>query len=62
MRLQKDLCERYERELDPVFAASRLWVDDVIDPARTRSLISLGIGLAAHNPYTPRFTTGVIQV
>lgn len=62
MRLQKELLERYERELDPVFAASRLWVDDVIDPLRTRSLISLGIGLAAHNPHTPHFTTGVFQV
>jgi acetyl-CoA carboxylase carboxyltransferase component len=62
MSLQRDLCERYDRELDPLFAASRLWVDDVIDPVRTRSLISLGIGLAAHNPVIPHFNTGVFQV
>lgn len=62
LALQTSILERYERELDPLFAASRLWVDDVIDPVRTRELISLGIALASHNPVIPHFNPGVLQV
>ena len=54
--------ERYEAELDPLFAAARLWVDDIIDPAATRTIIDRGITLAAHNPDIPPFNPGVIQV
>ncbi len=54
--------QRYETELDPLFAASRLWIDDIIDPVATRTIIDRGITLAAHNPDIPQFNPGVIQV
>ncbi len=60
--LLDEIQSRYDEELDPLFAASRLWVDDVIDPLNTRSIISHGIGMASHNPSIPQFNTGVIQV
>lgn len=53
---------RYDQELDPLFAASRLWVDGVIDPLETRGVISRGIAMAANNPEVPQFNPGVIQV
>ncbi len=59
--LLKDIQARYEQELDPLYAASRLWVDDVIDPLETRPIISRGIAMAANNPTIPQFNPGVIQ-
>ncbi|MEW6511615.1 MAG: carboxyl transferase domain-containing protein [Bacteroidota bacterium] len=60
-QLLEDIQRRYERETDPYFAAARLWVDGIIDPAETRSVISMGIAMAGHNPDIPRFNPGVIQ-
>lgn len=52
---------RYAEQTSPYYAAARLWVDEIIDPARTRDWISTGIELADHNPEIPRFNAGVIQ-
>lgn len=60
-QLLADIQRRYERETDPYFAAARLWVDDIIDPADTRAVVSSGISLAVHNPEIPKFNPGVIQ-
>jgi 3-methylcrotonyl-CoA carboxylase beta subunit len=60
-QLLADIQRRYERETDPYFAAARLWVDGIIDPAETRAVVSTGISLAAHNPEIPKFSPGVIQ-
>jgi len=60
-RLLADIQRRYERETDPYFAAARMWVDGIIDPAETRAAVSEGISLAVHNPEIPKFNPGVIQ-
>lgn len=60
-RLLKEIQDRYEAELDPLFAAARLWVDGIIDPAETRELISRGIEMANCNPDVPRFNPGILQ-
>jgi 3-methylcrotonyl-CoA carboxylase beta subunit len=60
--LLNEISSRYTRELDPLFAAARLWIDDIIDPIDTRTIISRGIGMALHNPNIPRFNPGVLQV
>ena len=60
--LLREISGRYERQLDPLFAASRLWIDGIIDPADTRAIISRGIGMADNNPDIDRFNPGVIQV
>lgn len=57
----KEMQERYESELDPLFAAARLWVDAIIDPVETRAVISRGIGMANQNPEVPPFSPGVLQ-
>lgn len=52
---------RYEEQTTPYYAASRLWVDAIIDPADTRTWISMGIEAADHAPYTERYNVGAIQ-
>lgn len=59
--LLKEVQARYEQELDPLFAASQLWVDGVVDPLETRSIISRGIAMADNNPTIPQFNPGVLQ-
>ena len=60
-KLLSEIQNRYESELDPFFAAARLWVDGIIDPVETRAVISRGIEVANQNPEVPRFNPGVLQ-
>ena len=60
-KLLSEIQNRYESELDPFFAAARLWVDGIIDPVETRAVISRGIEVANQNPVVPRFNPGVLQ-
>lgn len=59
--LLKRITEKYEAETKAEYAAARLWVDDIIDPADTRMAISMGIEAANHAP-VEKFNVGVIQV
>jgi acetyl-CoA carboxylase carboxyltransferase component len=59
-KLLKEITDRYNEQLSPYYAASRLWVDAVIDPLETRHFISCGIEAANHAPLE-RFNPGVIQ-
>ncbi|MEZ4805611.1 MAG: carboxyl transferase domain-containing protein [Bacteroidia bacterium] len=54
------IMNRYERQLSPYYAASRLWVDGIIDPLDTRKVISEGIKMANLSPIKP-FNVGVLQ-
>ena len=51
----------YEHQTDPRYAAARLWVDAIIDPAHTRDALIEALESAALNPATPEFKTGVLQ-
>lgn len=53
---------RYDAQVSPYYAASRLWTDAIIDPLDTRKWISLGIEAANHAPIEKQFNLGVIQV
>jgi acetyl-CoA carboxylase carboxyltransferase component len=57
-----EIKNRYEKQTSPYYAAARLWVDAIIDPAHTRMLISEGISAANNNPHFDSFNTGVFQV
>ncbi|TDX82696.1 acyl-CoA carboxylase subunit beta [Epilithonimonas xixisoli] len=52
----------YNRQLQPTYAAARLWTDAIINPLDTRKWISMGIEAANHSPITEKFNLGVIQV
>ncbi len=60
--LYNKIKERYDRQISPYFAASRIWTDAVIDPLDTRKWISMGIEAANHAPIEKTFNLGVIQV
>jgi 3-methylcrotonyl-CoA carboxylase beta subunit len=51
----------YEHQTDPRYAAARLWVDAIIDPARTRDALITALEAAALNPEIREFKTGVLQ-
>jgi acetyl-CoA carboxylase carboxyltransferase component len=52
---------RYERAMDPRYAAARLWVDAIIDPARTRQVVARSLACADLNPAIGEYRTGVLQ-
>ena len=51
----------YEHQTDPRYAAARLWLDAIIDPAQTRDAIIWALQAAALNPEIKEFKTGVLQ-
>jgi 3-methylcrotonyl-CoA carboxylase beta subunit len=51
----------YEHQTDPRYAAARLWVDAIIDPAHTRDALIWALEAAALNPEIREFKTGVLQ-
>ena len=53
---------RYDTQVSPYYAASRLWTDAIIDPLDTRKWISMGIEAANHAPIEKPFNPGVLQV
>lgn len=61
-RLLNEIKSRYEKQTTPYYAAARLWVDAIIDPAQTRKHISEGIAAANHQPLMGDFKVGVFQV
>jgi 3-methylcrotonyl-CoA carboxylase beta subunit len=52
---------RYAAAMNPRYAAARLWVDAIIDPAETREVVARSLQCAAMNPEVPEFRTGVLQ-
>lgn len=55
------ITERYNSQMSPYYAASRLWVDEIIDPAATRDYIAMSLESADHAPITRDFSVGIIQ-
>ncbi|MBZ0198430.1 MAG: acyl-CoA carboxylase subunit beta [Ignavibacteriaceae bacterium] len=60
-KILDDITNSYEESSHPLYAAARLWVDEIIDPALTRSYISMAIEAANNNPEIKKFNPGVIQ-
>jgi acetyl-CoA carboxylase carboxyltransferase component len=52
---------RYDEQISPYYAASRIWVDAIIDPAHTRNVLSIGIQMASHKLADKPYNVGVIQ-
>ena len=62
---EKELFEkiknRYDDQTSPYYAASRLWIDAIIDPIDTRKIISMGIEMANNKKAEKPYNVGVIQ-
>jgi 3-methylcrotonyl-CoA carboxylase beta subunit len=59
--LLKEITDKYDSQTTAYYAASRLWVDGIIDPLETRKVISMGIEAANQAPITKKFNVGIIQ-
>ncbi len=53
--------DRYDSQTSPYYAASRLWIDAIIDPIDTRKVISMGIEMANNKKAEKPYNVGVIQ-
>lgn len=59
--LYDQIKNRYDEQISPYYAASRLWVDGIIDPLETRKVISMGIEMANLSPIEKAYNVGVLQ-
>ncbi len=59
--LFSNIKNKYDQQTTPYYAASRLWVDAIINPLETRKVISMGIEMANQAPITKKYNVGVIQ-
>ena len=59
--LLNEITDRYNSQTTPFYAASRLWVDGIIDPLETRKVISMGIEAANQSPIEKKFNVGILQ-
>ena len=60
--LLQEIIEKYNKQTSVYYAAARLWVDEIIDPAETRNRIALAIQAANHSPIEREWKSGVFQV
>ncbi len=58
--LLREITDRYNEQLSPYYAASRLWIDGIIDPLETRKVVSAGIEAADHG-VVEKYNVGIIQ-
>src|ERR1039457_7003816 len=59
--LYEEIRATYEAQADPRYGAARLWIDAIIDPAKTREALLTALEACALNPDVPRFNPGVLQ-
>ena len=59
--LYEEIRATYDAQADPRYGAARLWIDAIIDPARTRDVLIPALEACALNPDVPRFNPGVLQ-
>lgn len=60
-KLLDEIAKVYDEKNSPLYAAARLWIDEIIDPALTREYVSMAIEVANNNPDIERFNPGIIQ-
>ena len=60
-KILKKITDKYNTQTSPYYAASRLWIDAIIDPLETRKVISIGIEAANHAPIKKTYNPGIIQ-
>jgi acetyl-CoA carboxylase carboxyltransferase component len=59
--LYEEIRAAYDAQADPRYGAARLWVDAIIDPAKTRDVLMTALEACALNPEVARFNPGVLQ-
>jgi 3-methylcrotonyl-CoA carboxylase beta subunit len=59
--LYDEIKDTYDAQADPRYGAARLWIDSIIDPAKTREVLITALEACALNPDVPHFNPGVLQ-
>ncbi|MDE3162935.1 MAG: acyl-CoA carboxylase subunit beta [Acidobacteriota bacterium] len=59
--LHDEIRASYDEQADPRYGAARLWIDAIIDPAKTRDVLIAALDACALNPVVPHFNPGVLQ-
>jgi acetyl-CoA carboxylase carboxyltransferase component len=59
--LYDEIKSTYDAQADPRYGAARLWIDAIIDPAKTREVLIKALEACALNPDVPRFNPGILQ-
>jgi len=59
--LHDEIRSTYDEQADPRYGAARLWIDAILDPAKTRDVLIAALEACALNPDVPRFNPGVLQ-
>jgi len=59
--LYDEIKSTYDAQADPRYGAARLWIDAIIDPAKTRDVLITALEACSMNPDVPRFNPGVLQ-
>jgi acetyl-CoA carboxylase carboxyltransferase component len=59
--LHDEIKDAYDAQADPRYGAARLWIDAIIDPAKTREVLMTALEACALNPEVERFNPGVLQ-
>jgi acetyl-CoA carboxylase carboxyltransferase component len=59
--IQDEIRAGYDAQADPRYGAARLWIDAIIDPAKTRDVLIAALEACAVNPDVPGFNPGVLQ-
>ncbi len=52
-QIRRPILEKYDHEGSPYYSTARLWDDGILDPARTRDALALGISAAFNAPIPP---------
>jgi acetyl-CoA carboxylase carboxyltransferase component len=60
--LRQKVEDRYREQTDVRYAAARLWVDRILDPAETRDALLVALEIATRHDDGRPFRTGVLQV
>ena len=61
-RILEKIKNSYDKETNIYNSASKLWIDEIIDPNETRKWISMGIEMTNHKPIEEKFSMGILQV
>ncbi len=60
-KLLSDIKKSYEEKSEPLYAASKIWIDEIIDPLLTREYVSMALDVANNNPNWEKFNVGILQ-
>ena len=61
-KIYDDIKSIYEVQADPRYAAARMWIDEIIDPADTRKILIRSLKIISHQTKIPTPNFGVLQV